>query len=290
MSSRLTIGTVQFGLDYGVANKSGQVSRKDAKSIISLARLSGIDALDTAISYGESETCLGAIGLGGFKVITKLPPIPGNITDVATWVYDQMEESLYRLNLTSVYGLLLHHSQQLLGSKGKDLSRAIQQLKIRGKVQKIGVSIYAPSELDRLMGVCKIDIVQAPFNLIDQRLEKSGWLQKLYNSGVEVHVRSVFLQGLLLMTTSEVPEKFKYWQPLLNTFHNWLIDNNISALQACIGFVHAHPQIAKIVVGVDSKEQLKQLIQVEKLPKNIIWPNINCSDENLINPSSWDIL
>ena len=105
MSSRLTIGTVQFGLDYGVANKSGQVSRKDAKSIISLARLSGIDALDTAISYGESETCLGAIGLGGFKVITKLPPIPGNITDVATWVYDQMEESLYRLNLTSVYGL-----------------------------------------------------------------------------------------------------------------------------------------------------------------------------------------
>jgi len=290
MSSRLTIGTVQFGLDYGVANKSGQVSRKDAKSIISLARLSGIDALDTAISYGESETCLGAIGLGGFKVITKLPPIPGNITDVATWVYDQMEESLYRLNLTSVYGLLLHHSQQLLGSKGKDLSRAIQQLKIRGKVQKIGVSIYAPSELDRLMGVCKIDIVQAPFNLIDQRLEKSGWLQKLYNSGVEVHVRSVFLQGLLLMNTSEVPEKFKYWQPLLNTFHNWLIDNNISALQACIGFVHAHPQIAKIVVGVDSKEQLKQLIQVEKLPKNIIWPNINCSDENLINPSSWDIL
>ena len=290
MSSRLTIGTVQFGLDYGVANKSGQVSRKDAKSIISLARLSGIDALDTAISYGESETCLGAIGLGGFKVITKLPPIPGNITDVATWVYDQMEESLYRLNLTSVYGLLLHHSQQLLGSKGKDLSRAIQQLKIRGKVQKIGVSIYAPSELDRLMGVCKIDIVQAPFNLIDQRLEKSGWLQKLYNSGVEVHVRSVFLQGLLLMNTSEVPEKFKYWQPLLNTFHNWLIDNNISALQACIGFVHSHPQIAKIVVGVDSKEQLKQLIQVEKLPKNIIWPNINCSDENLINPSSWDIL
>jgi aryl-alcohol dehydrogenase-like predicted oxidoreductase len=290
MSSRLAIGTVQFGLDYGVANNSGQVSRKDAKSIIFLARLSGIATLDTAMSYGESETCLGAIGLGDCKVITKLPPIPDNITDVATWVYDQMEGSLYRLNLTSVYGLLLHHSQQLLGSKGKDLSRAIQQLKISGKVQKIGVSIYAPSELDRLMDICKIDIVQAPFNLIDQRLEKSGWLQKLYNSGVEVHVRSVFLQGLLLMTSSEVPEKFKYWQPLLNTFYNWLIDNNISALQACIGFAHAHPQIAKIVVGVDSKEQLKQLIQVEKLPKKIIWPNIHCSDENLINPSSWDIL
>ena len=287
---KLALGTVQFGLPYGIANQSGQVSRDVAKEIIALARLSGIDTLDTAIAYGESEACLGDVGLNGFKVITKLPAMPDNVADVSNWVHDQMQASLQRLNVKSVYAVLLHRSQQLLGPKGKDLYQTLGQLKAEGVVQKVGVSIYAPSELDSLLDVCPIDLVQAPFNLIDQRLQSSGWLQKLHDAGVEVNTRSAFLQGLLLMPVTAIPEQFKPWQPLFNTWHNWLLDNNISAAQACIGFVQTHPQIDKIVVGVESIQQLKQLIQAATEPANTVWPNINCSDKHLINPSNWNVL
>ena len=289
MSSRLAIGTVQFGLPYGIANQSGQVSHDGAKGIIAFARLSGINTLDTAIAYGESESKLGDVGLDGFKVITKLPALPENIVDVNRWVRDQMLASLQRLNVTSVYGVLIHNSQQLLDPKGKDVYQMLGQLKSEGMVQKIGMSIYAPSELDSLMNVYQIDLVQAPYSLIDQRLQSSGWIQKLHDLGVELHTRSAFLQGLLLIPVTAIPKKFKYWLPLFNTWHSWLRDNNTSAVQACIGFVQAHPQIAKVVVGVETIQQLEQLIQAEKESPNTEYPNINCFDEDLINPSNWNM-
>jgi len=287
---RLALGTVQFGLSYGISNQSGQVSRETSKAVISLAQSKGIDTIDTAISYGESEACLGEIGLDGFKVITKLPAIPDNITDIGGWIHNQMQLSLQRLNVISVYAVLLHYPQQLFGPKGKALANSLGKLKAEGVVQKVGVSIYAPSELDGLMNICPIDLVQAPFNLIDQRLQSSGWLQKLHDAGVEVHSRSAFLQGLLLMPSATIPKKFKSWLPLLNIWHDWLLDNNTSAAHACIGFVQAHPQIDRIVVGVESTHQLEQLIQAVNKPLNTAWPNINSSDEHLVNPSNWDLL
>lgn len=290
MSSRLAIGTAQFGLSYGIANQSGQVSNDGAKGIISFARLSGIDTLDTAIAYGKSESNLGDVGLDGFKVITKLPLLPENIIDINHWVRDQMLASLRRLNLTSVYGVLIHDSKQLLEPKGKDVYQILGKLKAEGIVQKIGMSIYAPSELDNLMNVYQIDLVQAPYSLIDQRLESSGWMQKLHDFGVELHTRSAFLQGLLLMPVATIPKKFKHWLPLFNNWHNWLRDNNISAVQACIGFVQSRSQISKIVVGVETIQQLEQLIQAETGSQNTEYPNINCFDEGLINPSNWNML
>ena len=158
---KLVLGTVQFGLPYGIANQRGQVSSEDAKEIIALARLSGIDTIDTAIAYGESEVCLGGVGLDGFKVITKLPAMPDNVVGVGHWVHDQMQASLQRLNVKSVYAVLLHRSQQLLGPKGKDLYQTLGQLKAEGVVQKVGVSIYAPSELDSPIGHRISDYLQA---------------------------------------------------------------------------------------------------------------------------------
>lgn len=287
---KLALGTAQFGLPYGISNQNGRVSRESAKAVISLARSNCIDAIDTAISYGESEACIGEVGLDGFKVITKLPAMPDNIADIGRWVHNQMQASLQRLNLVSVYAVLLHHPQQLFGPKGKALAHSLGKLKVDGVVEKVGVSIYAPSELDSLINISPIDLVQAPFNLIDQRLQSSGWLQKLHDAGIEVHTRSAFLQGLLLMPATTIPEKFKHWLPLLNTWHDWLLDNDTSAAHACIGFVQAHPQIDKIVVGVENTQQLEQLIQAAKEPLNIAWPNINSYDEHLINPSNWDLL
>lgn len=289
-TKKLALGTVQFGLPYGIANQSGQVSLENVKAILDLARFSGIDTLDTAIAYGESEACLGKVGTTGFKTVTKLPSIPEGVTDVRRWVYDQMQSSLYRLGGQSVYGLLLHHSQQLVGPKGKDLVQALEHLKTEGVVEKIGVSIYSPTELDNATRACPVDLVQAPFNLLDQRLNATGWLQKLHDSGVEVHVRSVFLQGLLLMSRAAIPAKFKPWSYLWGAWHDWLATHHVSAAQACIGFVHEFPQIDRVVVGVESVQQLGQIIDAAREPYISVLPDLSCTDEMLINPSKWNLL
>jgi aryl-alcohol dehydrogenase-like predicted oxidoreductase len=257
---------------------------------LSVARLNQIDCIDTAIAYGDSEICLGKVGVDEFNVITKLPDVPKNVTDIGSWVRDEVSASLLRLKLKSVYSVLVHHSQQLLAVDGKELFKTLVQMKGEGIMEKIGISIYAPSELDSLADVYKFDIVQAPFNHIDQRLKSSGWMQKLHDQGVEIHTRSTFLQGLLLMPLNEVPEKFNKWSQLFHNWHKWLFSNNISAAQACICFVQMHPQIDKFLVGIEDVHQFKHLIQVAKAPRNILFPDIICSDEYLVNPSFWRFL
>lgn len=285
---KLALGTVQFGLPYGIANQSGQVRRDEASQILALARERGIDTLDTAIAYGESERCLGEIGTQGFKVITKLPALPDGVTDIAAWVNDHVQNSLLRLKVKSVYGLLLHRSEQLLGSAAQPMLRALERLKADGIVQKFGVSIYAPHELDAVTQACAIDLVQAPLNLIDRRLATSGWLQRLHDQGVEVHARSVFLQGLLLMPRMAIPEKFTPWTDIFDRWHTWLEENEIAAVEACLAFVGSRTE--RVVVGVDNRFQLQELLQAtgKELPMQL--PNISCDDERLINPSNWTSL
>ena len=141
---KLALGGAQFGLAYGISNQSGQVSRQVARRIVGLARRAGVDTIDTAIAYGDSEACLGEIGVDDFRVVTKLPPMPEDIADVAGWVRAQINESLERMGLMRVYALLLHRADQLLGNRGQALAEALQHAKQDGMVAKVGVSIYDP--------------------------------------------------------------------------------------------------------------------------------------------------
>lgn len=287
---KLALGTAQFGLNYGIANQVGKVCHKEAKSIIDLAKSTGIDMLDTAIAYGESEVSLGAVGVDGFKVITKLPAIPDDVVDVSYWVNNQIEASLKRLNIKSLYAVLLHRSEQLINTKGDELSKALKQLKVDGLAQKIGVSIYSPFELKSLMTSCQIDIVQAPFNIIDQRLLTSGWLQKLHDAGVEIHTRSAFLQGLLLMPTQSIPLKFKRWNYLWERWQDWHKNNNFLAMEACLNFALSFSEINRVVVGVDNSNQLHELIRASKVSNINLPSNMACTDDDLVNPSNWSLL
>ncbi len=288
--SRLALGTVQFGLPYGIANQAGQVPPTVVKSILQLASASSIDTLDTAIAYGDSETCLGEIGTQGFKVVTKLPALPDSCTDVDSWVKQQVNASITRLGVTRLYGLLLHRSDQLLGQNGVALYRALQTLKDDGQVQKIGVSIYSPSELVALTPHFHFDLVQAPFNLIDRRLHSTGWLQRLKDDNVQIHTRSVFLQGLLLMAKADIPEKFLPWNDLWLKWHRWLTDNDALAVNTCLSFALSFPEIDRVVVGADSAGQLAQIVSAANSQSNVDFPNLQCEDENLINPAYWSLL
>ena len=287
MSSRLALGTVQFGTSYGVANTLGQVSREDIALILDHAWSAGIDTLDTAIEYGESELRLGEVGVGQWQIISKLPEIPKACTDVASWVQDSVTDSIGKLGVSRLRGLLLHRSQQLLGPQGEALYKALVAIREQGKVEKIGISIYSPDELDALWPNYSFDLVQAPFNILDRRLVTSGWLTRLKQAGTEVHIRSVFLQGLLLMDVTHRPEKFNRWQPLWDEWHSWLIDHKLTPLQTCLGFVQSQPEISRIVLGVDSLQHLKEIIAASHLDSFIFPANLKCADLALINPAEW---
>jgi len=288
--SRAALGTAQFGLPYGIANQNGQVTRLAAKAMLQLAAASGIDTLDTAIAYGESEACLGEVGIQGFKLVTKLPAVPDGCADVSGWVQEQVAASLSRLGVNAVYGLLLHRPQQLLESGGEAIYQVLQELKKTGQVQKVGVSIYAPSELEVLIPRHCFDLVQAPFNLVDRRLHTSGWLQRLKDNGVEIHTRSTFLQGLLLMSQDAIPKKFSPWADLWSKWHNWLTHHTTSAVQACLAFPLSFPEIARVVVGADSVSQLEQIISAVSSIAPVDFPDLHCDAERLINPACWSQL
>lgn len=288
--SRISLGTVQFGLPYGIANRDGQVTRPVAKSMLQLAVANGIDMLDTAIAYGESETCLGEVGGQNFNLVTKLPQLPDCLDDIGGWVQDQVAGSMARLKVDNLYGLLLHRPEQLLSANGKALYDALQQLKELGLVKKVGVTIYAPSELDVLATRYRFDLVQAPFNLVDRRMSTSGWLRRLKDNGVEIHTRSAFLQGLLLMRLADIPKKFIPWSELWNKWQAWLLHHNVTAVDACLAFPLSIPEIDRVVVGADSVSQLEQIINAAGKCVLEDLPDLHCDTENLINPARWSNL
>jgi aryl-alcohol dehydrogenase-like predicted oxidoreductase len=286
--NRLALGTAQFGQDYGVANRSGQVSFDQIKESLHIAALHGVNTLDTAITYGNSESLIGQIGVEKFRVITKLPEIPRGV-DVQEWIKSQVMTSLGRLNTSSVYGLLLHRPQQFHGSFGLEILSALKTLKEKGIINKIGVSIYNPEDLDGLP-LEHIEIVQAPYNILDLRLFTSGVAKKLKDLGVELHTRSAFLQGLLLMPATDRPAKFKRWDDLWSKWDAWLRDHDISAKQACLGFVLSQKEIDRVIVGFDSSLQLKELLEIASKESLNDWPIFEESDLNLLNPSHWSAL
>ncbi len=287
---KLALGTVQFGLPYGIANQQGQVAESEARAILDLARSNGIRTLDTAVAYGESERVLGGMSLDSFEIVTKLPAVPDGCKDIAGWVNSELEGSLSRLHVAKINALLLHRPDQLFSPIGPALYQALAEKKTQGTVQRIGVSIYSPDELTALTENYQFDLIQAPFNIIDGRLQESGWFEKLALSGTQVHVRSVFMQGLLLMSTASRPEKFNRWSAVWSLWDQWLAESGITPLQACLRYALSIPQIEKVVVGVDSSTQLNEILRAAEgecpfPPKELI-----CSDIELLNPSLWSRL
>lgn len=288
-TSRIALGTAQFGLVYGVANQSGQIQRSDGSAILNEALLRGIDTIDTAIAYGNSEDCLGEIGVHDFHVISKLPTVPNGVS-IVSWVSDQITSSLKRLRIDRLHGILLHQPSQLLSDIGPDLFKTLLQARDKGLVNKIGISIYDPSDLDAILSLFPLNIIQAPLNLVDRRLVSSGWLGRLKDLGVEVHTRSAFLQGLLLMGRQLIPEYFSKWDALWDTWQADLESSTLNALQHCLAYPLSFDGVDRVVVGVDSIDQLQEILSAAKrinLP--ITHSEIESEDLELINPSLWRI-
>ena len=285
---KLALGTVQFGQSYGVANKAGQVPGAEAKAILEYAASNGIGMLDTAIGYGDSEQRLGEIGISDWQVVSKIPAVPEGCGDVGDWVIKSVEGSLQRLGIRRLYAVLLHKPQQLLGADGGQIYAGMQQLKESGLVQRIGVSIYDPAELDELFRGYAFDVVQAPFNLLDRRLIDSGWMSRLATKGTELHVRSIFLQGVLLMPPGDRPAKFNRWQVHWSAYDEWVRSCELTPLQACVRYSLSFPEISRVIVGVDFAHQLQEIVNSQDGVALDPPQSFRITDVDLLEPSRWN--
>ena len=284
---KLSLGTVQFGIDYGISNTLGKINSNEAKKIIKFAFNSGIKSIDTAISYGDSEECLGDIGVSKFDIVTKLPPCCVEKNEIFNWVVEEVGNSLKRLKQDKIYGLLVHDSNDLILDSGKEVFEAMSYLKKEDKVSKIGLSAYSPDQIIQASEKYDIDIVQAPLNIIDRRLIDSGCLDYLKIKKIEVHTRSCFLQGLLLMDLNKIPRQFKKWNELFICWHNWLAINNKDALQTCLSYPLSFAGVDRVIIGIDSLKHLCEILSKKNITAMSI-PNLQSNDENLINPMHWN--
>lgn len=293
--NRLALGTVQFGLSYGVTNTEGQVSETRVQQILQMASQHGIDMLDTAAAYGQSEVVLSKqSATTKFELISKTLPLSGTENGLDE-VRQAVNQSLSRLALhRPLYGMLIHHADDLLGPQGDDIWELLQEKKQQGRIDKIGVSVYSAQELDLICQRYAIDLVQLPHNILDQRLRISGHLKKLQDSAIEIHVRSAFLQGLLLLQdTAALPVHLQDLKPALARFQQRAVELGCSTLTLALSYLHQQTAIGRVLVGVVNPQQLCEIIaawtDAASLP-------LRCTDdlaidaEHLLNPAKWALL
>ena len=289
--NKLVLGSAQFGLNYGIANQQGKTKFSEVKKILNFAKESKINLIDTAVSYGQSEEILGKTGIKNFNYISKLPQIPLNCKDIDHWVQDIVEKSLKKLKVNRLHGLLLHRAEDLSGIFGKKLIKSLEKIKSNRLVKKIGISVYEISEIEKALDVIKLDIVQAPLNVMDRRLELSGILSKLKSLKIEVHTRSTFLQGLLLLPRKKIPVKFNKWSNIWDHWYLELRKKKLDPIQVCLSYPFSLPGVKRVIVGVESENQLKNIIKLTNLKKTKFdFSFMVSNDIKLINPTNWSSL
>ena len=275
--SKLILGTVQFGLQYGV-NSAGRPSEEAVKSILSEASKGGITTLDTSSAYGNSEEVLGEsiITPGHFKIVSKYPK-------GTTPVWEMFNSSLRRLKVDKLYGYLLHHFE-VYKNNPKVWDEFIA-LKESGKVQKIGFSLYTPEELQFILdNKSPFDLIQVPFNIFDKKF--LPLMKEVHDKGVEIHVRSTFLQGLFFKERDALLEKLTPMKKYLLQLDEFSKQSGLSISEIALNYNLQNPHIDGVLIGVDNVEQLKMnLTSVKDTPVDI---EIEVKEQELLNPVNWN--
>ena len=290
---KIALGSVQFGIPYGVSNNEGKTSKKQALSILNFAQKKGIRTIDTAPSYGDSERVLGKLFEGEeWDIITKT--LPFNSKSINEEQIEQLRsvfrESLVSLHKKSIYGLLVHSCNDLLKPGGEKIFREMERLREIGMVKKIGVSVYNSKQIAAILGKFNIDLIQLPINIFDQHLFVDGWLEKLKNKNVEIHARSTFLQGLLLMPRTSIPTYFLPIKEKIELFSKSAQELSLSKLELALGYVMGINEIDKIVVGVNTIEQLREIIEATQVKVNPMeFTDVSINNPIYTNPSLWKI-
>jgi aryl-alcohol dehydrogenase-like predicted oxidoreductase len=279
---RLGLGTVQFAQRYGISNRRGQVPADEVRAILACAAGAGLGLLDTAANYGEAEAVLSEMDTSGFRLVSKTASIALGVDAVVARVR-QSARALGRLDL-----LLVHSAGDLLGPQGERLWRALGALKLEGVTAGIGISAYVDDNPAWLAERFRPDAMQVPCSILDQRLLRDGSLERLKQLGVEVHARSVFLQGLLFLES--FPERLRYAQSALESARARIAAAGTTPLAAALAFVLSRPEVDVAVVGVAALKHLQEILAAvcEPVPE-LDWETCALDDARILTPSLWDL-
>tara|TARA_B100000315_G_scaffold260647_1_gene323696 strand:+ start:6643 stop:7509 length:867 start_codon:yes stop_codon:yes gene_type:complete len=283
--NKIVIGTAQFGMPYGIANQNGQVCQDEIIAILDLSRENGISALDTAKAYGSSEEAIGNYIKNypekSWEIITK-------ISDSNNRLSDQLQDSIHKLTVhpTSV---LAHSAELFLNEEFQsELAGAIENQLIN----KTGVSLYSEDEIKQVLeSTFKLDVIQLPMNILDTRLYRSRILSQLYEKGIEIHIRSAFLQGLFYLPETELNKRFSDALPYLAKLKSIAAESDLTLAELSLLWLISLEEVSKVVTGVDNASQLKAHLQT--LNKNVDTSvfeealSIHYDNENVLNPSLW---
>ena len=281
---KLGLGTVQFGCNYGISNKNGQVSEDEIAKILDYASETGIDTLDTASLYGSSEEVLGRFNLENFKVVTKTIKVDKTLSrdENLTRFREAFYSSQKKLGYIKLHGLMFHESTDLLGQNGYELWDLVSDFKEKEYVDKIGVSVYTPKALIEIIDKFDIDIVQLPLNIFDQRFVYL--MKELKQKGIEVHTRSTFLQGLLLMSDYEINPYFEEIKPVLKEIPE-------PKLAHALQFANNIEEVDRIIVGTTCLTDLKEIVDAMNAKINKIdYNKFKITDERFILPQNWRLV
>lgn len=301
---KLALGTAQLGMNYGIANKTGQPSPSSARRILELANQNGVELLDTASGYGESETIIGryirTVRETGqnqpFQIVTKIPdPFEEEVQSAAearTGMREQVLRSMERLNLPCLDYCLLHSPKSMFTQDGL-VVEWLKELKQDGLIGKVGISVYTPEDVKRYLELDGLDVIQVPLNIMDTRLLRSGLLADLGARKIEIHVRSVFLQGLLLMSPDEIPPYLQKAVPYIRQLQALASELQLTYAELCLVYVRDLKEVGRIVVGCETENQLREHIEAMRLPKlpqgvrDDIQRMFSQISDDILNPSSW---
>jgi aryl-alcohol dehydrogenase-like predicted oxidoreductase len=287
---KIALGAAQFGLNYGITNTRGQVSEEQVRVILNMARDCGVDTLDTAPAYGNSERVIGRCTPGEthFRMVTKVPKLkPGAITpQKCDWVERTFFQSLCNLKQPRVMGLLMHHADDLLKPGADHLVALLNQFKNAGLVEKIGVSAYTPQQLLAICGRYDIDLLQCPMNVFDQRFLQDNLLTNLKHKGIEIHVRSVFLQGLLLQSSMGCyPRVFNPYQAQVKGYYDYVKAANL--LDMALSFVSGLSMVDRLILGVNSVQEWQSVLTAKHSQIDYASMRRFALPECAVNPVRW---
>ena len=281
---KLVLGSAQFGRNYGLVNGK-KIKISDILKIETLALKKKIKFIDTSVNYGDSEKIIGKSKLRRLNIITKFK-LPNKKVDIKYWVEKNIQSSLKRLNINKIYGLLVHDINDLLKKNGRNYLNCLLNLKKRGIVKNLGLSVYSPEDLSVIWKFWKPDIVQLPFNILDNRFLALNWFTRLKKNKTKIFVRSCFLQGLLISNYKSI-KKLKKNKKILDKFSNWCLDNNISRIKASLHFVKKYKLIDNLIIGFNSYDQLKEIIKIFSQRTVKIPALFSCNKLSLIDPRRW---
>ena len=258
----MVLGTVQLGMNYGIANTSGKPDEEKSFSILRTALEGGVNTLDTARAYGDSEEVIGRF-LKTWKgpmpnIVTKIPKLQGESPrELEKFVVTCVEESLQRLGVSKLSAVMLHGAKDP-SIHGKACANAMEKLLTLGYTNRVGVSVYTAEDIQEMLPYDVFSVTQVPMSIFDQRLLTDGSVAALQSAGYTVYVRSVFLQGLFFLDPDTITDPILVEQavPYIRKLRQIAAQHNMTVAQLAIAFMRDQPGVSGLVLGADTPAQV----------------------------------